>query len=105
MGSCFFAFQDFLKWNKMIVNLLTIIIIALTFHIATQPGELLAPYAKFINFNTYIPTMVKKLLICPYCLAFWVSLVYVIKKGEHIGYSFAVFIVVYVLIKIWSKYF
>jgi hypothetical protein len=80
------------------INLITIIIVAIAFHIAIQPNELLAPYAKYI-YQSKLPTLLKKLLVCPYCLSFWTSMVYVLYIGEHVVYSFGVFIVVYLITK------
>lgn len=80
------------------LTLITIILIAIAFHIAIQPNELLAPYAKYI-YQSKVPELIKKLLVCPYCLSFWTSLVYVLCIGEYIGYAFGVFIVVYLITK------
>ena len=80
------------------VNLITIIIVAIAFHIAIQPNELLGPYAKYI-YQSKLPELVKKLLVCPYCLSFWTSVVYVLYIGEHVVYAFGVFIAVYLITK------
>ena len=80
------------------LTLLTIIIIAIAFHIAIQPNELLSPYARYI-YQSKLSHLLKKLLVCPYCLSFWASLVYVLYIGEYIGYAFGVFIVVYLITK------
>ena len=80
------------------LTLITIILIAIAFHIAIQPNELLAPYAKYI-YQSKLNDSLKKLLVCPYCLSFWTSMVYVVYIGEYIGYAFGVFIVVYLITK------
>lgn len=63
-----------------------------------QPSEILAPYARYI-YQSNLDPLLKKLLVCPYCIAFWSSLAYVIYIDEYIFIPFGVFIVVYLITK------
>jgi hypothetical protein len=77
---------------------LAIILICITFSILIQPSELLAPYARFVYLSK-LPNIIKKLITCPYCIAFWTTMGYVIYAKEIIIYPFVAFLVVYYWVK------
>lgn len=52
----------------MLGVIITSVLISLTLYITMQPGELLQGVARFVNLRIK-NSFIKKLLLCPYCLA------------------------------------
>lgn len=58
-----------------LIYLTLIFVLFAAFHrIITLPGELLAPFNKWVNFESNFHPIIKKLLTCTKCIAFWASL-------------------------------
>jgi len=80
------------------------VILAVAYQIVIRPGELLQSWARFVNLNM-TSELIKKLLLCPYCLggqiALWLSLYY-IYSGHSIGCIMSVpasIIIIYFVVK------
>lgn len=103
----------------MLSVIITSSLIAITIYITMQPGELLQGVARFINIRIN-NSLVRKLLICPYCLAgqlaLWTVFVihfYLFWEGGLLPLSFfkdlvwsvcGSIILVWLFIKIQSRY-
>ena len=61
-----------------IIIILHAILIGCTYHELCKPNELLMPWARYWNLESSAPKLLRKLIVCPYCIAgqiaLWASL-------------------------------